>query len=213
MDQLQANRLKMARTTQTFLNDNAATWSAVPIITNTKTEIDGIVDLISAEAERQAAASISVTATKAAKKRAVAEKIDILNDAVEAYGAITGNAALENEAAKSFSDLYRQGEEDFRAAAVNQIAMVEEHIDDLADYGVTQALVDDVKADLNGFLELSGKPRTYIITRRQATEGLESLFDQLREGHERLDKVMKIFKRSQPDFYNGYVAAREIVGD
>ncbi|MCW0483446.1 hypothetical protein N2K84_11945, partial [Prolixibacteraceae bacterium A06] len=79
------------------------------------------------------------------------------------------------------------------------------------EYGVTAGQVDDLKADLDGFLALNGQPRAYRVASVQATKDLELLFAEAKVALEKLDKVMSIFKRRDVNFYNGYLAARVIV--
>ena len=60
-------------------------------------------------------------------------------------------------------------------------------------------------------MEKNGEPRTYQIASVQATQSLAGLFSEANEIlTTKLDKVMKIFKRRDPEFYNGYLAARGI---
>lgn len=59
---------------------------------------------------------------------------------------------------------------------------------------------------------MNGQPRAYKIASVQATKELEQLFtDATQILENKLDNVMKIFKRRDANFYNGYIAAREVV--
>ena len=73
--------------------------------------------------------------------------------------------------------------------------------------------VEDLKADFDGFLALNGEPRLYRIASAQATKDLEQLFTAAHELlNKQLDKVMKVFRSRNANFYNGYLSARAIVG-
>ena len=95
----------------------------------------------------------------------------------------------------------------------NVIEIMEVHVEAMADYGMTQEMIEDVKLQFNEFEEKSGKPRTYQIASRIATQDLEGLFKDAITVTEKLDNVMKRFKRSNTSFYKGYLAARTVVGN
>lgn len=211
MDATQTNSLEMARAVKNYLDQNATHWSSIVAFATAKTETDNLIALIEAEAQKQDNANVSIGKNVLQIKRTVAEKTDILNDALEAYALVTGNKELEAMADKSFSDIYRLRNEDFKATVLNQISLVEANLATLADFGVTDVLVNDLKADVDLFFDLNGLPQAYRIARRQATEELGDLFSLLNDTLARLDMVSKIFKRSNQAFYNGYVAARTVV--
>jgi hypothetical protein len=123
----------------------------------------------------------------------------------------TENAALLSAVSNSISDYYKLPNEVFEIKVKNVIKTMEAHIEAMADYGMTQEMIEDVKLQFNEFEEKSGKPRTYQIASRIATQDLEGLFKDAITVTEKLDKVMKRFKRSSASFYKGYLAARTVV--
>ncbi|WP_103069585.1 hypothetical protein [Aquimarina sediminis] len=214
MDQRQINRLEMYQAVQTFMDTNTNIWNGVPVLVTFKNEFDELLLQIGDSKEGQEASRVFLGANKTTQKRFVSEKGDILNDALEAYAAIEGNAVLEQKAAKSFSDLYRLRNQDFVTVITETIALLDQNVAPLGDYGVTEDQVTDLKTSFDSFLVLNGEPRQYRIAQKQATTDLSDLFDQTTTLlTSKLDKVMKRFKRTNTTFYNGYLAARIIVGD
>ncbi|KOH44980.1 hypothetical protein NC99_21050 [Sunxiuqinia dokdonensis] len=196
-----------------FLDGKPEKWSSIPKIVVFKTELSTVNLAIEQSQESQLAAQVFVGESKQQLKKTIALKGDVLNDSVEAFAVVTDDAALESKMAASYSDLNEMRNGDFIPKIKEVITEVETHKEVLvAEYGVTEEQIEDLKADLNRFLEMNGEPRAYQIASTQATKSLAELFS---EAHDilttKLDKVMKIFKRRDPEFYNGYLAARVVV--
>ena len=101
---------------------------------------------------------------------------------------------------------------DFIPAIKAIVKAAENNLEALAEYGVTAEQVEGLKTDFDGFLAINGQPRAYRVASVQATKDLELLFTEADDIlNNKLDKVMSIFKRRDPGFYNGYQAARIIV--
>jgi len=214
MDQRQINRLEMYEAVHTYLDTNTAIWSGVPILVTFKNELDTLLVDIRAQQKDQEAARIYIGGNKTTQKRIVSEKADILNDALEAYAAVNNLVELEQKAAKSFSDLYNTRNQDFITVISETIALLEQNLDNLVDYGVTADQITDLKNSMDQFLTFNGQPRQYRIAEKKATKKLVDLFDQTTAIlNTKLDKVMKRFKNANTGFYNGYRAARSIVGN
>ncbi len=213
MNKNRNNRKEMHDAVIAYLDRKPEKWSSIPKIVVFKTELSTVNLAIEQSQESQLAAQVHVGESKQQLKETIALKADILNDAAEALAVVTGDAKLESKMAASYSDLRLMRNGDFTPKIKEVIAEVETHKEALTtEYGVTEAQIEDLKADLNVFLEMNGEPRAYQIASKQATKSLADLFG---EAHDllttKLDKVMKIFKRRDPDFYNSYLAARVIV--
>ena len=212
MDNKQTSKLEMFKAVQTYLDANTATWSTIPILTGLKNDFDTVVDAIDSAAGEQESARVYLGKNKTTQKRVVAEKTDILNDALEAYAAIEGKAELEQKASKTFSDLYRLRNQDFETVVKETIALLEQHLTELEGYGVTADQITDLKNSFDQFLTLQGQPRQYRIAEKQATTGMSDLFTNATDIlNTKMDKLMTRFKRSNTNFFNGYLAARVIV--
>ncbi|WP_053182938.1 hypothetical protein [Sunxiuqinia dokdonensis] len=213
MNKNQSNRKAMHDAVIAFLDGKPEKWSSIPKIVVFKTELSTVNLAIEQSQESQLAAQVFVGESKQQLKKTIALKGDVLNDSVEAFAVVTDDAALESKMAASYSDLNEMRNGDFIPKIKEVITEVETHKEVLvAEYGVTEEQIEDLKADLNRFLEMNGEPRAYQIASTQATKSLAELFS---EAHDilttKLDKVMKIFKRRDPEFYNGYLAARVVV--
>lgn len=212
MRQVQINRLEMFSATNDYLDSHNAIWSAIPILGNYKNELSIRIIAIKEAALAQDAAQVFIGKSIRDNKAQIAEKMDALDDILEAYADDTGNAELRTQAANNYSDYLRLPHEEFEVKVQNIISLLETHTPDTADYGMTPAQVEDVKLQFNEFQSQRGKPRSYKIASKVATQNIEDLFEEADDFVKKLDMVMKRFKRSNTTFYNGYLASRVIVG-
>ena len=208
----QNNKLDMYEAVHTYLDANTDKWNGVPVLITFKNELSELLSSIREHQDNQEASRVYLGTNKTTQKRFVSEKADILNDALEAYAAIEGNAELEQKAAKSFSDLNRLRNQDFITIITETITLLEQYLESLTDYGITADQITDLKNSFDQFLTIQGQPRQYRIAGKQATQNLAELFDASSTLLvSKMDKVMKRFKRTDTNFYNGYLAARIIV--
>jgi hypothetical protein len=211
MNQDQNNKLAMFKTTNGYLDNNASVWSAIPIVNTYKTNLLHSIEGIKEAALRQDASQVFIGASQRELKLQIAQKMDILDDTLEAYAADTENAELLSQAANSATDYNRLPNEEFQIKVTNVIDLLESNVDAMADYGMSTAQIIEVKATFVLFQDKTGTPRSYQIQSRIATGDLESHFEEATKVLSKLDNVMSRFKRSAPSFYSGYIAARKII--
>ncbi|WP_299584275.1 hypothetical protein [uncultured Sunxiuqinia sp.] len=211
----QINRKEMQNAVRDYLDAHVTKWSTIAKIGEFKNEFDLLNDQIDQTQQAQQAAQVFVGKNKKIVKSTIAQKADILNDVLETFGMLSGDTELEKNMGESYSDLQNMRNLDFIPKINTIISEAEKHLTVLqADYGVTPEQIEDLKADMDQFLELNGQPRAYRIASVRATKDLEQLFSEINLVlTEKLDRVMKIFKRRDPNFYNGYRAARVVVNN
>lgn len=211
MNQKQINQLEMFQTTSDYLDNQAAVWNAIPVIGNYKNQLTEALTDIKQAAIDQAEAQVYIGKSIQGVKKTIAEKMDYLDDLLEAYAEDTNNAELASQASNSKTDYLRLPHESFETKVKQVIELLENYQELLTDYGMTAEQITDVKLNLDQFLTSRGKPRSYQVASRQATQSLENLFDEGSQSLEKLDRVLKRFKRANASFYLGYEAARKVV--
>ena len=213
MDKRKINKKEMYDVVISYLNGKLSAWSSIPKVGEFLNQFTAVVAQIDTAQYAQQQAQVFLGKNKTQIKSMVAEKADILNDIVEAYALVTGNEKLRLQMSAGYSDLNRMRNADFIPAIKAIIQAVEDNIEVLtAEYGATREQVEGLKADFDAFLAINGQPRAYKVASVEATKNLEMLFDEADAIlNDRLDKVINIFKRRDPGFYNGYLAARVIV--
>ncbi|WP_372648388.1 hypothetical protein [Draconibacterium sp.] len=213
MNKNQINKKEMYDAVSSYLDSKSALWATIPKVGEFKNAFTAVITQIDTVQYEQQQAQVFLGKTKTQIKSVVAEKADILNDSVEAFASITGDEKLRLKMSASYTSLYRLRNADFIPAIKAIIEAVEANIEVLTtEYGVTREQVEGLKTDFDEFLAINGQPRAYKIASVEATKSLELLFEEADTILDnQLDKVMSLFKRRDPGFYNGYIAARVIV--
>lgn len=210
----QISKKEMIEAVLSYMDSNAQKWNALAKVGQFKNMLSDTMEAINTAAMDQQRTKVAMSKNKSILKKTIAEKADILNDLVECFASVEGLAELESRMSDAYSSLVRKNEEEFVIKIKEVIAEAENNAAVLKEnYGMTDAQIEDLKNDLNKFNELRGTPRAYVISSVQSTKELDTLFREATNIiNNQLDKVMKIFKRRDPRFYNGYLASRVIVG-
>ena len=212
MNKSQINKKEMYDSVLSFLDSNAALWSSIAKVGEFKNQFSDVVVQINTAQYAQKQAQVYLGKNKTQVKNVVAQMADILNDSIEAFAMVTGQKQLEAKMAATFTELYKMRNADFVPAVQTIIEAAENNIEPLGEYGVTTEQVESLKSSFDEFLVLNNQPRAFRVASVQATKELELLFAEATEILDtKLDKVMSIFKRRDPSFFNGYQAARVIV--
>jgi len=213
MEIRQINRKNMMDTVNSYLDENASKWQSIARLAAAKTELSQKLNAIDSAATAQAEAQVTIGKSKLALKRAIATKADILNDLIEAYASVEGNDELARQMGDNQTDIFRLPYNEFFIkvkAIIDKATELQETL--TADYGLTAEQITDLQNDVNQLLEINGQPRAYQIKSSIATNEIEQL---LNDAHDilnnQIDKIMSVFKRSDPNFYHGYQKARVIV--
>jgi hypothetical protein len=211
MNKQQSNYFRMFISTQGFLDEQTAVWSAIPRIVSYKNDLDELIARIASKSE-DAGALVGVSDRKNTVKSAIALKGSSLSGVLQAFALEQGDGDLAGKVKASKSDIMRMKEEELSGMIRLLTDTAEKHQSALADFGVGPEIVTELKTSVDEFQGLIGKPRSILNTRFVALDAIDQLFD---EGNallnNRMDNIMLMFRESNPDFYNGYERARTIV--
>ncbi len=208
MNPRQVKILEMMRTTNAYLDANTSVWTAIPIASTYKIALATLLDQIRTSIDNNEASQMFVSPSVLEIKHQVAERMDILDDALEAYAEDTGDTELCIKARNSKDDYLSLPHEDFEIKTCQIIDLLEKHVKKMGDYGLTQDQIDDAKLLFGTYQDERGKPRFYEIKSRSNARNLRDFLAKGAEAVEKLDTVMKRFRRSNTFFYMGYLSAR-----
>jgi len=207
MERIPNDALKTMETINTYLDAHTAEWSTIPAITTYKDQLIHAIDALKAATPANDEANKLEDTDVQHLKITVAEKMDILDDILEAYADESGNPTLLGKAENSKTDYIRLSDEAFETKVKNVIELLETHVAHLADYGLTQDQIEDAKRSFSIYQDKQGSPRSYPMT-TPTTQNLDSTLQDVAEILHELDEAMKGFKSSNSSFYDGYQAVR-----
>lgn len=203
------NELDMLEQTNAYLDDHIAVWISVPVINQYKNKIHQLTLAIEKSLEHEPRVHTGQNILHL--KKQISDKMDILDDTLEAYADDIGNEELRKKADNHYSDYFRLTYDNFLEKVVAVIDLMEENIEDMYNHGIVQDQIDDVKLNLDEFQVSMDKEPTYNMAKQLSKLSVEEYMEEANDYAEKLDKVMKRFKRSNVTFYNGYLAARTVI--
>ena len=212
MNRDQLNRTGMLSTVSAYMGTNKALWNGVKAIGDTVKDLDdGIADISSSAGKQQTPVSGAADA-KAQVRHDYEEQILVIANQLSALAEVKGDANLAAQTELTLSSLDKLADDDLEETGIRIAALATTNIAALADYGITQADVTALTALTTQFHSIKTAPRTAVVDRSSQTttlpDKIASVTSILRN---RLDKLLTRFKKSNPEFYAGYLAARVIV--
>jgi len=206
-----SNQVTMGRTVSAYMAEHNAVWSTMPPLQAAMTEVEaklGEINIAAAQHETPQGA----TADKAEARDALEDVVFLMCEALGVLAHTNGDndlAALTDVTATSLDRM--SGEElSNRGAAV--LAQANAHKTELQPLQVTQANIDELNEALADFNTAKTGPRTATADRAALTKSLPKLVRELLQIlRKKVDRMVNLFKRSNPDFVAGYETARVIV--
>lgn len=212
MNKVQSNQMAMLLAVyHVFKNFNEIPES-IPALSKFIAEFINRMNLIEIAHREQEGHS---TANAAQKLKEENEMIDLtitLAAAIYVYAMDQGNLELAAKVDKPASYYGTLKQSSLIAFCRNVLDLAKGLVDQLADYGISQATVDAMEKEIAGFASVIVAPRQRIVSRSEATKRLDALLrEQMNLLKHKLDKMMLMFRSSHPNFYQSYKNARIIV--
>lgn len=212
MTQDQENTTSMFETTIAFLDQNNAVWNARPAFAAAVAEAKSGVAAIRSTAASQEAPTTGITDEKGQARNDLEDKTQEIADQLAALAAKTGDVALAAQVQVTRSSLDQEQDDNLVQIAGRVRDAAQANAAALEEYGVTAAEVTDLTDAITTFSGMKTAPRTAAAARTAATESVANLVRTTRSlFRNQLDKLITPFRKSNPEFYNGYFAARVIV--
>ena len=205
------NQVTMLKTTSSYMAEQSTVWNTMPRLQTAMTELDAkIADIDQAALEH--ATPNGATADKATAREALEEVTYLMCEALSVIAHDGEDNALAALTRVARTTLDRMSEAELSTRATALLAQANTHKTELSTLQVTQANIDELSAALTEFNEAKPGPRTAIATRAVVTESLPRLaqeaMDILRN---RVDPMVHLFSRTNPDFVAGFENARAII--
>lgn len=212
MNKEQENRLSMYYAVAKYLDEHSTELGTVPALVAAAVEFQANIKALESATEKQV-----IDITGFAKDKAEAEdKMITLTLAVaggtRAYATVQGDSVLAGKMNVTVSALRKH-----RDAVVAQHCQAihgaaNAVVADLADYGVTTALLADLQSAIDRYVAAIAAPRAAITDRKGATAEIRELMkDTTKLLVKRIDSLVEQFRASNPDLVRGYADARIIV--
>lgn len=205
------NKLRMYLAVLKVLMDNEDLWKDLTLFKDDVTEFNSKILLINAKRPQTEQTTVWITEDKSSTKD---ELVDILLDVsgqLYSIGHRTNNKELM--AATDFEESDFKGKDaDLPKIAASIVKLARANITALAGLKVTEADIDEIERLAAAFAEKDTEPRAVVSDRKSAGESLVEIYhDADAVLNLRLDKMMKRFRRTNPEFFRTFKNAKMII--
>lgn len=206
------NKLKMYKAVQHICTLNQADWTDLPAFVTSFAAFSTKLVQLDQLSEKQTMRLKGVRADLNVQRFATIEKAIVMQGALIAFAKDSGNNILRESL--RFSKSVLQGGS--YASCVQRIRYISEsatlYQSNLDEYGVTQAMVDDLELNLAMLEEAFNTPRAAIVDRKQLTQAITALIKEMDQVlRDKLDQLALVLRPSHTEFYDRYHFARSII--
>jgi hypothetical protein len=212
MTQTQENVTSMMETTLQYLDDNNKVWSGKAALVTSVSDAKDAITAIRGAAGKQEAPLSGISDEKSQARAALEDLALDIADPVSAYADRSENVSLSADVNVSRSSLDQAQDDNLVQIAERIRDAANTNVGELGDYGVSASDVKALTKAITTFSGMKTAPRTAKATKSGATQSVSSLVRSARSlFRNQIDKLMTPYRRTNAEFYAGYLAARVIV--
>ncbi len=204
--------LRMVKRTIEYLNQNIEYWQSNAAILVIIKTITLLYEKIENYQEQQQIKIDGYANRKNTQKILTVTSTNMITSVLSAYASAVNDETLLGKVNYSRSDIWRLRDMELENLSKTIIKIAIPLLPELVEYNFSQEILDKYSADIKLYNETRSEPIKAIKRRKTATALLKPLMSELRTIiSSRLDKIMKIYETTNPEFYMGYIKHREIV--
>jgi len=212
MNAQQTSTFAMFGRTEKVLTDNNALWATNVRFAENVTALSANIAAIAIAQREQESDKTGIALDKETARQRLAGAAFEVASAVRSYAADANNRELEQGVKYSESGLVQMSESRLVSSCEIILQQGTAHLAALADYGLTAAILAELKAAIDTFIEVLPDTRLAINTGSMATERMRKLFSATSSLLKRqLDTKMVGFRKTNEAFYTAYTLARNVI--
>lgn len=193
-----------------FLNKHPEVTSTLPTFEDRHTKFDDTLVKITNCGNQQGMDLTGLRIQKGQMKKSTGIKVLDLSNRIETFAKITGDPVLMKKVHLAETAYLRSADRDFMGANDRVYSLAESNKEPLLKYGVTPALLTDVKTSMEAYRSEVEAPKLGITGRKELTGDLPELIDEETEVLENLGALYELIRYTHPSIYAEYLNARKI---
>jgi hypothetical protein len=206
------NRVTMFKTVDGYLDQKNSVWNGMAPFAAAVQQLKQKLTAIDAAAQKQETPLSGAAGDKAAARDELEDVLFLMCEALGVLAHTHNDHDLKALVDLSPTAIDRLNDEELGNRATNVSAKANAMKTELATMQVTQANIDELDEALQTYQAAKAKPRTAVVERSVQTESLSTLVrgtsNLLRD---QIDRLVNLFKRTNPEFVAGYRSARVVV--
>lgn len=202
----------MYDTVKSVCNSFNTAWSNLPAFVNAYGEFSNKLEHLKTLAAKQSDVIKGQRLEKREKRKIMANACMTVVNALLVYAEIEGLNVLKNRVDFHKSEiLYGRASKSIGFVSI-VLEAANEHINNLSDYGVSQADVTALDTAYNDYIGVISAPREAIVSRKVITQNISNTVREIDEILRRqMDKLAGVLLENEPEFFSTYTSARSII--
>ena len=209
MKRFEENHLSMFKTVDIATENHATVIDAILPLKSARTELKQIIVNLGNAVQKQSTNISGYTEEKKQRRQKMTDQTFVVGQLVSAFAIAKNMTALDAEVNYSITTLNRMSDDEVGEICNKVYLKAKEHLADLADYGITTAVLNELKELIDNY---NSKTQLNKVTLEQKSEQTKIIAELIKDGKALLtnsfDKLMLILRNTNPEAYNAYVAAR-----
>ena len=209
MERFQENHLSMFKTVDIATENHATVIDAILPLKSARTELKQIIVNLGNAVQKQSTNISGYTEEKKQRRQKMTDQTFVVGQLVSAFAIAKNMTALDGDVNYSITTLNRMSDDEVGEICNKVYLKAKEHLADLADYGITTAVLNELKELIDNY---NSKTQLNKVTLEQKSEQTKIIAQLIKDGKALLtnsfDKLMLILRNTNPEAYNSYVAAR-----
>ena len=209
MKRFEENHLSMFKTVDIATENHATVIDAILPLKSARTELKQIIVNLGNAVQKQSTNISGYTEEKKQRRQKMTDQTFVVGQLVSAFAIAKNMTALDGDVNYSITTLNRMSDDEVGEICNKVYLKAKEHLADLADYGITTAVLNELKELIDNY---NSKTQLNKVTLEQKSEQTKIIAQLIKDGKALLtnsfDKLMLILRNTNPEAYNAYVAAR-----
>lgn len=201
----------MYLTTQGFVNTSTAITSKLPGFDGYFTEFVKNNTLIKSTKEQLEHLSSGMSENKDHLRITLIKRTLDVSEKIEVFAKVNDNIILANKVHYTESELARSRATSLSDKSLIVLSKATEHAKDLESYGITAAMLTDLKDSVDKYSEAIPTIRISQSNQILDHDNIKDLFKANNNLLKKMDLLAELVKSTNPDFYKSYKSNRKVI--
>ncbi|MGL2962200.1 carboxypeptidase-like regulatory domain-containing protein [Flavobacterium sp. RSB2_4_14] len=212
MTSVQSNKVNMFLVViENLRNQAPETLQSIPNFNQLFEEFKSKFEELQQNSSKQSASGKGLRIDKLDKKDIMISLALNTANCVRAYADSINNIVLEKSMTFTKTRLIRLRELSVATSCSYIHTIATQNSQQLIPYGITQTTLDELKDAISQYEVSNIQPRTNILKKKTTTQKIKELINECNTILERMDKLVKILKLTNPRFVESYYFSRKTI--
>ena len=206
------NKLIMLKATLMLMEQNQAVWQETTPLVNAISQTNGLLGQIEAIKQVVGQNNSGLVDVKENLKEELIAMAFEFSSILAAYAAQTNDAFLKKKVNFPISHFQNMRDGELATACRTLLTLLSENLSGIESYGLAAQQVEALGEMTEQYETNLPSVRVNVSARKVANEKIKELVKEaMKLTEEQTDRLIVKFKKTNADFYNGYLNARKIV--